>query len=424
MLPAPVGDDPRIDLMEASALIGQDLPKARLAAQKAIAKASAHGATLTVARGYGILCEQDFASGQSMDQSIAECNLARNSYISAGDQNNAARTLNDLAGLFFQHGELVKAQTMWQEAIEVFRKVGDTQGLAASSNNLGDVLLTAGRLAEASNLLQQAIAGYKLVGDRSGVALATVDLGEIASQRADLPVARRDYEQAIATGTQAGDKSASAYGYAGLGGVFMQQDQLAAARKQYETALKLRKEIGEKQTILQTRVALARLAIEDGHIQDAEPELRQCLIQLHQEQLPDDELGAGLALADALLNLSKNADAKKELEALRPLSEKTPNRELQLRFSLEFARFLLAERDLGSSRDLLDTVAKEAEAGGFAGLAWEAKMVLAKVQGEAGDMASATQQLKLVEARARSAGFLLLARKADASTRLWANPNK
>jgi hypothetical protein len=52
----------------------------------------------------------------------------------------------------------------------------------------------------------------------------------------------------------------------------MEQDQLAAARKQYEMALKLRKEIGEKQAILQTRVALARLAIEEGHAQDAEPE--------------------------------------------------------------------------------------------------------------------------------------------------------
>jgi predicted negative regulator of RcsB-dependent stress response len=90
----------------------------------------------------------------------------------------------------------------------------------------------------------------------------------------------------------------------------------------------------------------------------------------------------GLVLADALLNLSKNDDAKKELDALRPLEEKTQNRELQLRFSLEFARVLLAEPDLKASRTLLDTVAKEAEEGGFASLTWEAQMVLAKVQGE------------------------------------------
>jgi eukaryotic-like serine/threonine-protein kinase len=424
MLPAPVGDDPRIDLMEASVLIGQDLPKSRAAAQRAIAKASAHGATLTVARGYGILCQQDFSIGQSMDQSISECNLARNGYISAGDQNNAARTLNDLAGLFFQHGDLVKAQTMWQEAIEVFRKVGDTQGLAASANNVGDVLLTRGKLNDARKLLEQAMAGYRLIGDRAGVALAMVDLGQIDLQKGDLPAARSNYEQAIAIATQIADKSATAYGVAGLGDVFTLQDQLTEARKQYELALKLRKEIGEKQAILQTRVALVRLAIEDGHARDAEPEARQCLNELHHEQLPDDEIGAGIVLADALLNLSKNADAKKELDALRALEEKTLNRELQLRFSLEFARVLFAEHDPDSSRTLLDQVLKDADACGFASLAWEAQTVLAKVQGDGGDVVLATKQLKLLKTRERSAGFLLLARKADATTRSWANTGK
>src|ERR1035438_8730841 len=197
-LPAPVGSDPRIDLMEASVLIGQDLPKARAAAQHAISKASAQGAMLMMARGYGILCQQDSSNGGSMDQSIAECDLARNSYISAGDQNNAARTLNDLAGLYFLHGDLDKAESMWREAIEVFRRVGDTEGVAASSNNVGDVLLERGKLVEARELLQQALTGYKLIGDRSGTALAMVDLGEIALQKADLPDAKRDYEQTIA----------------------------------------------------------------------------------------------------------------------------------------------------------------------------------------------------------------------------------
>jgi len=424
MLPAPVGDDPRIDLMEASALIGQDLPKARAAAQKAIAKASAQRASLMVARGYGILCQQDSAVGVPMDQSISECNLARNSYISAGDLNNAARTLNDLAAIYYQRGDLAKAQTMWQEAIEVFRRVGDTQGLAASANNVGDVLLTRGKLDEARKLLEQSVAGYSLIGDRVGVALAMVDLGQAALQKGDLPSAKSNYEQAITIATQAADKSATAYGLAGLGDVFIEQDQLAAARKQYEMVLKLRKEIGEKQGILQTRVALARLAIDEGHAQDGEMEARQCLNELHQEQLPDDEIGAGLVLADALLKLSKNVDAKQELVALRPLEEKTLNRELQLRFSLEFAKVLLAEPDLNSSRTLLDAVSKEAEAGGLAGLTWEAQMVRAKVRGEAGDVPGATHQLSLVEEQERSAGFLLLARKADATTRFWANSGK
>ena len=101
------------------------------------------------------------------------------------------------------------------------------------------------------------------------MALVTVDLGEIALQKADLSAARSSYQRAIAMGTQIGDKSVTAYGLAGLGDVLMQQDQLAMARKQYDTALNLREYLGEKQTILQTRVALAQLAIEQGHPEGA-----------------------------------------------------------------------------------------------------------------------------------------------------------
>jgi DNA-binding winged helix-turn-helix (wHTH) protein/tetratricopeptide (TPR) repeat protein len=367
-LPAPVGDDPRIDLMEASVLIGQDLPKARAAAQKAIAKASAQGATLMIARGYGILCQQDWSLGVTLDQSVSECNLARNSFISAGDGNNAARTLNDLAGLYYQHGDLDRAESMWKEAIDVFRKVGDSEGIAASSNNVGDVLLARGRLAEAKALLQQALAGYGLTGDRSGKALAFVDLGEIALSQANLPAANSDYEQAVALGRATGDKSATAYGLAGLGDVLAEQDQLPAARKQYETALKLRHDVGENQSILETRTSLARLSIEEGHPQEAESQIRQCSDQLRQHQFLDDELEADLVLVDALLEQSKVEDAKREVLALRPLKEKTQHRELQLRSSLELARTLAAENDLHSARNLLETASREADASGFARL--------------------------------------------------------
>jgi DNA-binding winged helix-turn-helix (wHTH) protein/tetratricopeptide (TPR) repeat protein len=423
-LPSPVGDDPRIDLMEASVLIGRDLPKARASAQKAIAKASAQGATLMIARGFGILCQLDWSLGVGPDQSVSDCNLARNSFIGAGDGNNAARTLNDLAGFYYQHGDLDRAESMWNEAIVVFRKVGDTEGIAASSNNVGDVLLARGKLAEAQTLLQQALAGYKLAGDRSGTALALVDLGEIALDQANLPAAKSDYEQSIALGHATGDMSATAFGLAGLGDVLAEQDQLPAARKQYDDALKLRQDLGEKQTILETRVAIARLVIEEGHAQEAELEIRKCRDEIRQQQFLDDELEADIELVRALLAQSKVDDAKREVVALRPLEEKTQHRELQLRTSLELARTLAAEHDLRSSQTLLNTVSREADASGFAVLAWEAQTVRASLQGEAGDQAGAVRQLKSLEASERNAGLQLKIREAHAMAKVMAASGK
>jgi hypothetical protein len=116
-LPPPIGSDPRIDLMNATVmnatvLIGHDLRSARLAAQQAIAKATAQGSTLMIARGHGILCQQDSGLGISFDRSVEECARARSSYLAAGDLNNAARTQNDLAGLYYENGKLSEAESL------------------------------------------------------------------------------------------------------------------------------------------------------------------------------------------------------------------------------------------------------------------------------------------------------------------------
>jgi hypothetical protein len=67
-LPAPANEDPRIDLSEASAWINQDLAKAHTAAERVIAKGSAQGSHLLVARAYEVLCQQ----GPSISSSTTE----------------------------------------------------------------------------------------------------------------------------------------------------------------------------------------------------------------------------------------------------------------------------------------------------------------------------------------------------------------
>ena len=51
---------------------------------------------------------------------------------------------------------------------------------------------------------------------------------------------------------------------------FTDRGDLAAARKSYEESLALRERAGEKQAAAETQVALARLAIEEGHAAEAE----------------------------------------------------------------------------------------------------------------------------------------------------------
>jgi hypothetical protein len=104
-LPPPIGNDARIDMAEASAWIGQDLAKARAAAQVAIQKGTAQGSHALVARTYGFLCQQGPGLGVALDEAISDCERARESSKEAGDPNGEALMLTDLGAIYFPRGD-------------------------------------------------------------------------------------------------------------------------------------------------------------------------------------------------------------------------------------------------------------------------------------------------------------------------------
>ena len=68
-----------------------------------------------------------------MPESIADCERPRQSYAEAGEFNNEARTLSDFAGIYFQQGDVHRAESMWHETGKgaVAKQVGDIEGVAA-----------------------------------------------------------------------------------------------------------------------------------------------------------------------------------------------------------------------------------------------------------------------------------------------------
>ncbi len=414
-LPPPTGDDPRIDLMEASAQVTQDLAAAQAAAERAITKGTAQGSQLIVARGYGILCQQGAGHGTSAADNLRVCESARQSYAAAGDHYNEARTLNDLAGVYFQMGDLVHAESIWRTAQAEFRKLGDPAGLAATSNNLGDVLLAQGDLKEAKRLLEASIPDYQAMKDNSGVAIALNDLGDLERRRGNLPGAEAFLQRAKAAASEVADKSAMAYVLSGMGDVFKDRDRVKSAREFYEESLALRTQTGEKQAIGESRVSLAELSIEEGHPSDAESVLRTCIGEFRQQKQADDELSAELALIRALRLQGKQADAVSEVDHASLLADSSHNLLYRLQFALESAQTLLASDHPRSSRSQLEQTLEKAHAHGFISLELEVRISLAELENKSGHSTAAKSQLESIEKAATDKGLALIARKAAAA---------
>jgi len=411
-LPPPTGDDARIDMLQASVQIDTDFNQARAAALRAIQKASAQGSHVLVARTYGILCQQGPAIGAT-DQSINDCEKALQSEIAAGDRDGEAMMRNNLAALYFFRGDVARSEAMFREAVRAFRQVGNPDGIATSLSNWGTTRMTQGSLEEARKLLKESIPDYQQVEDKDGVALALTNLGDVSRQTGDLDVAATTYQQAKATAQEINDNDAMGYVLNSLGDLFMDRGDLTAARQSYQEALALRRQAGEGQLAAETELALARLALEDGHPADAAASASKCKEQFRHDKQADDELTASTVLIEALLSQNKPGDAQEEMEAAQPLATKSQNELLRLRFALVSARMLLVLEHPESSRKLLDQVAQGAREHGFVGLELEDRLAIAELTSKTGNVALAREKLAALERAARAKGFGLIAAKAS-----------
>ena len=410
-LPGPVADDPRIDMIESRAWTNHDYAKAQAAGRRAVEKGTAQGAHLLVARAYGILCAT-LGNGSSTEQAMRDCKNARQNYAGGGDRNNEARTLNDFAGLYYQMGQIDRAESMYREALTMFRRIGAIDGITTASSNLGDVFLARGNLADAEHALYDTLPGYKEMGDKDGIALTLNDLGEIARRRGELDKALTTLEQAKSVAQEADDKSAVAYVLFGTGDVLTDRGDLVAARKSYEEALAIRKQTGEKQTAAETELALARLAIEEGRSSDAETVIRTCKEQFHQDQQADDELAASIVLIDALLAESKLPEAESEAGKAKSLADKSANTLLRLQFEMMSGRVQDLSGHFPAASTQLQKTLQSAHSHQFLELEFETRLAMAELRNRAGQSVAARAESLSLESAARKNGFGLIASKA------------
>ena len=410
-LPAPLGDDPRIDLRMASAFADSDHARALAAADRAIKKGQASGAKLIVARAEGNQCAILTAVGK-INEGIARCEEAQRLYASAGDRNGVGKELNDTGYARFQQGNLAEAKRLWQEAAQTFREIGNDEGVAATLGNLAVMVYTQGNLAEAKELFREALPRYRKVEDIDGEVSTLINLAALLTDQADLRAAEDTYQQAMALAQQTDDKREMGYVLAGLGDPLLRQGNLAAARKAYEQSIDIRDKNGEKQTASESRTYLAELAIAEGHAADAEKAAAAITKEFRSEQQSDDELTAAAVLVEALLAQGKAADAKAAADAEGEVAAKNQNHPVGIKFAIAAARATAASGKLVEAKSSLETLLKDEIKRGFLAYQFETRLALAEIDLKSGRAASGHAQLAALKHDAQARGLGLIARKA------------
>jgi len=459
-LPLPSGDDPRIDLAEATAAdwLG-DLHGEAAAAERVVQKAKAQGARVLIARArlseggaLGDLGEAAKAM-QALDES-------RQIYSEVGDQQGVARALNsigiihrhqgnfdeaqkslaqsleisktigsklgtmqalnNLANTLSEQGKLANAEGAYQETLTLSREIGDKGLESIALGNLGGMLTTEGKLAAAAQKYKEGLILAREVGDKDSEARILGNIADLLNRQGELTAAKRTLEEALTIDREIGDKSLIGYATNALGSILAAQGDLAAARQQQEASLSVRREIGEKVTAAETRFALAELLLEQGNFGKAESEARQIAAVFHEESATDDEAQSYALLARSLLPQGKPSEAQQAIKQANSILSKTQDPTTRLTVQIASAQVAVGDSEalgsrlagLAGARRSLNNALAESRKYGYRDLEFEARLALGEIEMKSGNRDASRATLRTLERDATAKGFLLVARKA------------
>ena len=444
-LSAPSGDDPRIELEEATtALALGEYPRALRAAGRARERSLELGARWLSARssyleGNALLRLREY--GGVVDRA----RVASEIYEQLGDQRGMADTLNLRANVAYFERRLDDAEALYLEALEIHRRLSSRAGVMTLSNNLANVRLLGGDLDGARRLYDRSLTIAREISHADGEARGLYNLGLLAWRQNDLSGARDFYRQALEITRRTGDRRRMAQSLNNLGLVLRRLGDLDGAEGAYVESLELAKRSGDPTSIARclgnlgflrlrrgqpnaagrdfeeawkglldvdepsVRATLAHgrgeVAVARGELESAAEHLRTAL-ELEQESR--DEAGV-LALRNALANLDLlNGSSASALAAARQIAldaavSEYLDQELAARIlTVEAA---LVERDWASARFALEQATKIASTTEDAELAFRVALSRSRLQRLEGDYSGARRGLEPTLIRAQAAGL-------------------
>jgi tetratricopeptide (TPR) repeat protein len=339
-LPAPLSDDPRIDLEETNADTNLSRWEEGLeTSEHAIAKARASGARLLLANAFnrqGVFYRylgkfdqadaafkeaQDIysAAGYQLGAAGAMLGLGNSAYHrgdlkaaeglyeqaletfrKVGSERDAATAQANVATALYEEGDLRRAKEMYESALLVERKIGDRQDAANTMNSIANVLSDEGNHVEAKKAYREVLTAFRELGDKFNEAITLGNLATLLADEGSLREAKPMFEQALEIKRNLNNKHSEAYTESNLGDLLLMEGDLAGARKLQEEALAIRTQLGEKSTAIENRFSLAAISLEEGKPAEALPAAHQVADDFHADHRQDKEATA-YGLPDASL---------------------------------------------------------------------------------------------------------------------------
>jgi CHAT domain-containing protein/Tfp pilus assembly protein PilF len=169
-----------------------------------------------------------------------------------GEQENEARTLNEIGELLGALGEAGQALDCHNKALEIYRTLSDGRGESDSLNHIGESYLSLGDNANALRIYSQALQAKRSIGHKKGEGQSLYGIGAAYLKSGALHEAFEHFENALLLARTTGDKLVELSAICGIGNVYAQQSEWRKALEYHQQALSLSKIVGNRR--IQARV--------------------------------------------------------------------------------------------------------------------------------------------------------------------------
>jgi tetratricopeptide (TPR) repeat protein len=355
-LPAPLGDDPRIDLTEAQAAGAlSDFAHTQSAARSAAEKASARGARLLYAKarllqsgamqninmvgfedvraearricaelGDRLCVAAAYRIEANQVAGMGEVAVAQRLYQAAleiaNQSGNAIEKLNALNGLANAaklRGDLPVAEGYYRSALTIASDLGPQKSISVCLG-LADILADSGSISEAQSLIEQALRIARQTGEREGAGLGEAALAHTLELEGKTQAALDEYNQALAILREVNEPYELSEALLDLGNTQLDQADLAGARKSFEEARTLGRSFPGGVSLPETELAFAHLSFAEGHFADAASHARLALSGFTASGRESDRYQAAAILAGAFMSNGRTAEASALLAQFPP----------------------------------------------------------------------------------------------------------
>lgn len=414
-LPAPLGNDPRIDMAEGDAArsLG-DMKRAAHAMAAAADKARASGALLLLAKARLAQAWLFENLGQYSDVEAA-VKEAKKLYQGARDRKGVSDATTMQAIALEQSGNYQLARKNYQESLTILSETGNESGAANETDNLGDIFLYLGDLAAAAKSYAGAQVIYEKIRDEDGVALVKLGLGDVALARGEHLAAKRFYQEALEICRRIGDRSREASALYDLGQVLRIEGDPSGAWDAQTRAATIFEELGDRVPLGEVILQKANLLLDQGKTAEASSAARRSTELLTQANALRDQAFAEIVYARTVFSAGKPEDASAAVAKARLFAQRSHDKEVEIASRLQAARIdatigSASQREAATQelRSLIQTATKD----GYRYASFEARLSLGILEKGPGANKSGRADLVTLRQEASNAGFTLIADRA------------